>query len=150
MAVQRVGSTWPNVAPRVAAKIIDLLIVIALGLAFPRGIGPVLGFLYSMLCDGFWSGQSLGKKCFGLQVKNVKYEIPASFRDSVVRNAPVGIATFFAIIPIWGWIILFIIGVPLVMIEVYLMARVEKGHRLGDVMADTEVVLVRKRVDPHV
>lgn len=66
----------------------------------------------------------------------------ASIRASVLRNAPVGVATFFAIIPVWGWIILGIVGIPLMIMEVYLMMTVETGHRLGDVMADTEVIHV--------
>ena len=70
----------------------------------------------------------------------VKEQRPASIRASILRNAPVGVATFFAIIPVWGWLILGIVGIPLMIMEVYLMATVGTGHRLGDVMGDTEVV----------
>ncbi len=107
-------------------------------------------------------GQSVGKWLFRLRVvmtvsRNVgepgsgsmaegetlkAVREPASVRASVLRNAPVGVATFFAIIPLWGWIILGIVGVPLMIMEIYLMATVETGHRLGDVMGDTEVVHV--------
>ena len=59
----------------------------------------------------------------------------------MIRNAPVGVATFFAIIPVWGWLILLLVGIPLLLIEGYLMFRVESRQRLGDVMADTEVIL---------
>ena len=72
----------------------------------------------------------------------VKERVPASIKASILRNAPVGVATFFAIIPVWGWIILGIIGIPLMVMEVYLMATVETGLRLGDVMGDTEVIHV--------
>jgi hypothetical protein len=41
-------------------------------------------------------------------------------------------------------IILGLIGLPLMVMEVYLMISVETGHRLGDVMGDTEVI--EKRV----
>jgi hypothetical protein len=35
---------------------------------------------------------------------------------------------------------LVLVGLPLMVIEVYLMLRVEHSRRLGDVMGDTEVV----------
>ncbi len=105
-------------------------------------------------------GQSVGKWLFRLRVvmivarqggepgsggmaeaEELRHERhPATIRASIMRNAPVGVATFFAIIPVWGWIILGIVGVPLMMMEIYLMATVETGHRLGDVMGDTEVI----------
>ena len=75
-----------------------------------------------------------------LQVVHTLRRQPANARDSVYRNAPVGVATFFALIPVWGWLILCLIGVPLMLMEVYLMVSVETGHRLGDVMGDTEVI----------
>src|SRR6185437_5518384 len=128
---------------RVAAKLLDLFLVIAVAAVLPRVIGPLVGFLYSILSDGLnfgpFQGQSFGKKIFGLQVINLKTRAPASARDSVIRNSPVGFATFFAIIPIWGWLILILVGLPLMIMEIYLIVRVESGHRLGDVMADTEV-----------
>ena len=89
---------------------------------------------------GPFHGQSVGKKIMRLQVINIGRQAPIKVRDSVFRNAPVGIATFFAIIPLWGWLILALIGVPLMVMEVYLMLSVESGHRLGDVMGDTEVI----------
>jgi uncharacterized RDD family membrane protein YckC len=94
---------------------------------------------------GPFQGQSVGKKLMKLQVINTIQKSPAAWKDSVLRNTPVGIATFFAIIPIWGWLILGIIGIPLMVMEIYLMVTVETGHRLGDVMGDTEVVELGKR-----
>ena len=141
--------TPPRTLNRVAAKLVDFFIVMSASAVLPRVVGPLLGFGYSMLADGFrggpFYGQSVGKRLFGLQVVHQKTGEVASFRDSIIRNTPVGVATFFAIIPIWGWIILFFIGLPLMLIEIYLIARVARGHRLGDVMADTEVVLVDAR-----
>ena len=149
---------------RVLAKVIDLLIVFALAAILPYPVGPMAGFLYSLIADtlslGGDRGQSIGKKIFKLKVvqivtKNVsepgsggmgeaetlvKERRPVSIRASCLRNAPVGVATFFGIIPIWGWIILGIVGIPLMLIEIYLMATVAHGHRLGDVMGDTEVI----------
>jgi uncharacterized RDD family membrane protein YckC len=155
----------PSVLSRVLAKMVDILFVLALAAVLPYPLGPVAGFLYSLVADGIRlpglrRGQSIGKKLFKLQVVSVvTHDVsepgsgglaeaeslvhvrhPATVRDSVLRNAPVGVATFFAIIPVWGWLILGLIGVPLMIMEIYLMVTVETGHRLGDVMGDTEVV----------
>jgi uncharacterized RDD family membrane protein YckC len=110
----------------------------------PFRVGPLLGFLYSLFADGIqqpgFRGQSLGKKIMHLQVVNQITREPAHWKESVLRNAPIGVATFFGMIPIWGWLILILIGVPLMLMEIYLMIRVDTGHRLGDVMGETEVI----------
>ncbi|MEO7164873.1 MAG: RDD family protein, partial [Bdellovibrionia bacterium] len=133
-----------SVVNRVIAKVIDILIVFALAVSLPYRIGPLLGFLYSLLADGFNRGvfhsQSVGKKLMKLQVISTITKKPANWKESVLRNTPVGVATFFSLIPIWGWLILALIGIPLMLMEIYLMLRVDTGHRLGDVMGDTEVV----------
>ena len=133
-----------SVINRVIAKFIDLAVFVALSVILPYPLGPLLGFIYSLVGDGMnfgpFHGQSVGKKIMRLQVIHIGRQAPIKVRDSVFRNAPVGIATFFAIIPLWGWLILALIGVPLMVMEVYLMLSVESGHRLGDVMGDTEVI----------
>lgn len=133
-----------RVLNRVIAKVIDIVLVFAVAAFLPYPLGPLLGFSYSLTADGMnfgpFHGQSVGKRAMRLQVLNTREKSPASVRDSVLRNAPVGVATFFAIIPVWGWLILALIGIPLMVMEIYLMVSVETGHRLGDVMGDTEVV----------
>ena len=61
-------------------------------------------------------------------------------KTSIIRNAPVGLVTFFMIIPFWGWILSLLIGIPLGLIELSLMFRAERHQRLGDVMAESVVV----------
>jgi uncharacterized RDD family membrane protein YckC len=148
------------------AKMVDIFLVLALAALPLYPVGPLLGFVYSLVADGLKPGkipgQSVGKKLFKLRVVMtvsrvvsepgsggiaeaetlVKERHPATIRASILRNAPVGVATFFAIIPVWGWVILGIVGIPLMIMEVYLMATVASGHRLGDVMGDTEVIAV--------
>jgi len=80
----------------------------------------------------------------GLRTIRVVDGQAARWRDSALRNLPVGVATFFAIIPLWGWVISILVGVPLAAIEVLLMFRLEGETRLGDVMAHTRVIEVRK------
>ena len=136
-----------SVTNRVFIQITDLVFVFLLAAIVIYPLGPLLGFLYSILGDGMnfgpFKGQSIGKKLFKLQVVHAGTKTPATLKESALRNAPVGVATFFGIIPIWGWIILGLIGIPLMVMEIYLMLTVETGHRLGDVMGDTEVIDIR-------
>ena len=134
-----------SVLNRVGAKGIDFLVLGFVSMVLPFPLGPFLGFFYSLFADGIpvggIQGQSLGKRIMKLRVISVKRNgAPCSLRESIIRNAPVGVATFFALIPVWGWLIVLLLGIPLLLIEVYLMLTVEKGHRLGDVMGDTEVI----------
>lgn len=138
-----------SVLNRVFAKGVDFLCLVAASVVLPFPLGPFVGFFYSIFADGLplagWQGQSVGKRLFHLKVISVKRGgEPCTWRESVVRNAPVGVATFFALIPIWGWLIVMLLGVPLLLIEVYLMLTVDKGHRLGDVMGDTEVIEISR------
>ncbi len=139
---------------RVMAKVVDLLIFVALAALIPYPLGPLLGFLYSMGADalrgaGFRS-QSVGKRLFRLRVVSRRAETKGNqqngssitIRDAFLRNAPVGVATFFGLIPLWGWVIMALVGLPLMAIEIYLMSTKEWGQRLGDVMGDTEVIVV--------
>lgn len=144
LSVHSSSSSRVSVSNRVAAKLIDIAVVIALAAILLYPLGPLAGFCYSLFADGLklfgQRGQSLGKKAMKLRVVQSKSRKPATYRDSAFRNAPVGVATFFAIIPIWGWLILGLIGLPLMAMEIYLMLTVPTGHRLGDVMGDTEVI----------
>lgn len=133
-----------HVANRVLAKMVDIFLIVAVAAILPYPLGSLLAFAYSLMADGMsfgsFRGQSVGKKIFGLQVVHLATGTPCGFRESAFRNAPVGVATFFSLIPVWGWLILILVGIPLMAMEIYLMWSVETGHRLGDVMGDTEVV----------
>jgi uncharacterized RDD family membrane protein YckC len=104
----------------------------------------VLGFVYSLVADGLpvekLKGQSLGKKWVGIRVVDHEGR-PVGLKTSVIRNIPVGFVTFLMIVPFWGWILSALVGIPLGLIELSLIARAEQHQRLGDVMADS---LVRK------
>lgn len=132
------GQRVASVQKRLFAKLIDLMIVLFLGLAWFGGPGSVLGFLYSITADALpfqsLKGQSIGKKAMGIRIQ------PATLKASLLRNAPVGLITILMIIPFWGWILALLIGVPLGLIEISLMVRAERRQRLGDVMAETIVI----------
>lgn len=135
------------VIQRGVARGIDLLLVVLIAALVWYPIGPFLGIAYSLLADGFhklgFRGQSIGKRIVGLRVVRAGDGRPAGWRESALRNLPAGIATFFAIIPLWGWVFFVLVGVPLALIELFLMLRLENETRLGDVMADTRVLEVR-------
>ncbi len=132
------------VMQRVAAKAVDMVLTVLIAALVWYPIGPFLAIAYSLLADGIdrwgFSGQSVGKRIVGLRVVRVLDGSPARWRESALRNLPAGIATFFAIIPLWGWIIFVLVGIPLALIEVFLMLKLEHETRLGDVMADTRVI----------
>ena len=134
---------YASLQSRLFAKFIDLLIVFMLARMIGT-TGAVLGFVYSLVADGLplekLRGQSLGKKWVGIRVVDHDGR-PAGLRTSVIRNLPVGFVTFLMIIPFWGWILSALVGIPLGLIELSLIARAEQHQRLGDVMADS---LVRK------
>lgn len=93
------------VGARIGAQIIDLIImfvqvmVIAIGLAFlvrPETEVDIRGFvglaflslpLYGGLLEGFWNGQTVGKRMTGIRVVDRRSEEPTLWQ-ALVRNAP--------------------------------------------------------------
>jgi uncharacterized RDD family membrane protein YckC len=129
----------PEVLNRLVGKAIDLILVIALAsILYPAG--PLAAFLYILVGDGFSKGRSFGKRIVGLRVVNTITGKPADFKDSIVRNSTVAVPVLFFMIPVIGWALWIVIGIPILVIEVYLMTRLEQHARLGDTMADTKVL----------
>ena len=124
---------------RLIAKAIDLFIVIVLSVFF-YPIGIVLSIIYMSVADALQNGQSVGKKFIGFSVISLEDGSPCSVKQSFIRNLPITIPLFFAIIPFAGWIICAIVGAFFIGLEVYLLYKLDSGHRLGDVMADTTVM----------
>jgi uncharacterized RDD family membrane protein YckC len=133
---------------RALAKGVDCFLALSAAALLPAPIGPLLGMIYLVLADGLqfqnFESQSVGKKLLGLQTWNSKSGELATFRESAIRNSPVAVAMFFAMIPVWGWIFFILVGIPLLAIEIFLMIKVEGHQRLGDVMADSEVRAIRR------
>lgn len=131
---------------RVAAKFLDLFFILAISVVLSdrvsEWIGPLFGLLYSLYSDHLFKGQSLGKKIFKIKVVPFLKARPFTLKDSVIRNIPVGVVTLFAMVNFTGWILLVLIGFPLLMIEIYLILKAPNAQRLGDVMADTIVIHV--------
>ncbi len=129
------------------AKLIDLFIVMVLSSIF-YPVTLLFGLVYAALADSIQNGQSVGKKIIGLRVISVEDGSPCTPKQSFVRNLPILIPLFFSIIPIWGWMFSFLLAVPLIGLEIYLIYNLHSGHRLGDVMAETTVVAIDQEKIP--
>lgn len=124
---------------RVMAKVIDAFIVLILSI-FMYPIGTLLAFSYIAVCDAIQGGQSVGKKFIGIKVISLEDGQPCSLKQSFIRNLPFLVPIFFSNLPFIGWIFSILIGIPLILLELYLLFRLDSGYRLGDVMADTSVM----------
>ncbi|MBC75242.1 MAG: hypothetical protein CME64_04435 [Halobacteriovoraceae bacterium] len=124
---------------RLLAKMVDLFIVLILStLFYPFGL--ILALAYLGVSDSLYDGQSVGKRLMGFAVISLEDGTPCSLKQSLIRNLPIIVPLAFAIIPLWGWIFCSILAIPLILLEVYLLFKLDSGHRLGDVMADTSVI----------
>jgi uncharacterized RDD family membrane protein YckC len=116
-----------DVRKRLAAAIIDgVPVIVSWLLYFSAGstLLPLLGASYMLLRDGV-RGQSLGKLWLGLVVMNLETGRPCTLKDSIWRNA------------------LFIIpgaNIAAIVLEAMTVARDPQGQRLGDRIAQTQVI----------
>ena len=132
--------THPLFLNRLIAKAIDLVIAIALVSLPLYPAAQLAGFLYILICDGLWQGRSAGKRVTGLRVVHAPTNNAAVFRDSVLRNITIAVPFIFFMVPVLGWLLWIVIGIPVLAIEVYLMRSLDHQARLGDTMADTKVL----------
>ncbi len=123
---------------RFVAKFIDLIIAGALSQVV-RFWGPLAGLTYLFISDGLLEGRSLGKRLIGLRVVDRETGAPCTYRKSILRNLPVGVVFFFAMIPFIGWVLFFTVGLVIMAFECYLMFTDDGGGRIGDILADTQV-----------
>ena len=119
---------------RCIARALDFLIVATLYQA-PLATGAYVGMAYLLIADGFSGGRSVGKRLIGLQVVRRDGRV-ASFRESMLRNAPFAVAYFFLWVP-WGGMALFCLVVGL---EWLLIVGNREGARVGDELAKTRVL----------
>lgn len=126
-----------DLTTRAVAGLIDLLLVIGLA-----RLPDVLGFLsatgYILIRDGLLDRRSIGKKLLGLRVAASEGSRPtASFRDSIIRNAPLVAAYFLFLVPYAGWVL----GPLALGVECLTALGDNAGMRIGDLLARTLVVL---------
>ncbi len=120
---------------RFIAKLIDLFIVVAAGeMASP--VGFLSGLAYILIADGFAGGKSIGKRLVGLQTMRLDGREAAGFRESIIRNLPLGGAQIAYAIPYVGWLV----SLAILAFESFLIIGNEQGRRLGDEVARTQVL----------
>ena len=137
---RREGSPYPkaDLTLRGLARLVDFTIAFALSQIAPL-VGPFLAAIYLLVADGLTSGQSVGKRVFGIRVVAIPRRVPAGYHESVLRNAPFAlVAVFYSVPPLWP--VLFVAGVPIVAFETYMIFTDRLGIRIGDIFADTQVV----------
>jgi uncharacterized RDD family membrane protein YckC len=130
-------STKASLLLRLLAKAVDLLVIAMAAKLIPQ-VGYLSGLVYLIISDGFFDGSSIGKKLLRLRVITGETGRPCSFKESVIRNAPCGIALLMILIPFLGWVLAGFI----LTLEVLLMLGNREGLRLGDELAHTKVIEV--------
>jgi hypothetical protein len=143
---RREASPYPkaDLTLRGLARLVDLTLAFAVANAGGKA-GPPLAALYLLAADGLMSGQSIGKRLFGVRAMvlpppGATRGVPASYRESVLRNAPFALVSLFYGVRAFGWLLPVIVGVPVVAFEAWMAWRDRLGIRLGDIFADTQVV----------
>lgn len=124
-----------HVLNRFIAKLIDVFIVVAADEIAPP-VGFLSGLAYILISDGFAGGKSIGKRLVGLQTMQVGNREAAGFRESIIRNLPLGCAQIAFAIPWVGWLA----SLAILAFESLLIIGNEQGRRLGDEVARTQVL----------
>jgi len=124
---------------RLMAKAIDLFIVLILSVFF-HTLGLFLSAFYIGISDCLQNGQSVGKRFMGFQVISLEDGGPCSLKQSFIRNIPILVPLLLGIFPIFGVILGVVVGLFLLVLELFFIFKLDSGHRLGDVMADTSVM----------
>ncbi len=125
-----------DLTTRAVAGFIDLLIVIGLA-RLPDVIGFLAASGYILIRDGLFQDRSIGKKLIGLHVTLAdEPSRTASFRESLLRNAPLALAFLLFLIPYAGWVLC-----PLALgVEALTAIGDNRGMRVGDLIARTVVL----------
>jgi uncharacterized RDD family membrane protein YckC len=99
-------------------------------------VGYLAGIIYLLISDGLFDGRSLGKKILRLKVISLSTGSSGTFRDSILRNTTLAVALLLYKIPLVGWLFVIVI----IALEFLLMLGNKDGMRLGDDIANTEVI----------
>ena len=112
-----------------------------------REAGPPLAALYLLFADGLmsaasrWASGLFGVRAVVLPPKGGGTRgVPVGYRESVLRNAPFALVGLFYGLTLVGWVLLFVVGVPIIAFEAYMVWSDRLGIRIGDIFADTQVV----------
>lgn len=127
---------------RLLAKGIDFFMVI-LVCRNEHAFWVILSLVYLLIADGFFVGQSIGKRIVGIKTvylePHSKEYVPATFVQSGIRNCAFAAILFLSIIPLIGFVFI-ILGSILILMEVYFMYSDSERMRIGDIYAKTKVI----------
>jgi uncharacterized RDD family membrane protein YckC len=134
------GSPYPkaDLTLRGLARLVDFAIAFLLVKSSTQ-FGPLLAALFLLFADGLMSGQSIGKRLFGVRAVVIPRRAPAGYHESLLRNAPFALVVVFWSVPVL-WPVLLVAGLPILALESYLICTDRLGIRVGDIFADTQVV----------
>lgn len=135
------GSPYPKASLwlRGGARVLDLAVAWGLfRVAGPAGV--VLALLYLLFADGLMHGQSIGKRVLGVKVVFLPTRMAARYRDSVLRNAPLGLVIVLGMMPDVGGVVFVVAGAIIGTVEAFWALRDPLGLRLGDSWAQTQVI----------
>jgi uncharacterized RDD family membrane protein YckC len=134
------GSPYPkaDLTLRGLARAADFALAWVVAQSAPQ-IGPLLAAFYLLVADGLMNGQSVGKRIFGVRTVIVPRRAPAGWHESLLRNSPFALVAVFYAVPLL-WPVLFVVGLPILGFEAYMIFTDRLGIRIGDIFADTQVV----------
>jgi len=124
-----------QVLNRFIAKLIDLFLAAAAAEVIAP-VGFLAGLAYLLAADGFAGGRGIGKRLIGLQTILPETRESAGFRESIIRNIPFAVAYVAFAVPYVGWLA----TAAIVAFEAILIIGNERGRRLGDELAGTQVL----------
>ncbi|BAS29313.1 RDD family protein [Limnochorda pilosa] len=138
---------------RFVAAVLDGVVAGVLNLAIPL-LGGLLGAAYILFKDALpyevtrnraYANQSIGKRAAGLEVALLEGHGPMSWGLSAQRNWPLAIGAVLGAIPLAGWVLGPVLGSLIGLVEALLIVIDPDGRRLGDRMAETQVVPATRR-----
>jgi uncharacterized RDD family membrane protein YckC len=140
-SARRQGSPYPKAGllARGVGRSADLIVSLAFSALFHE-VGVLAGLLYLLVADALWHGQSIGKKIAGTRAVHVPDRTPAGLKESMLRNLPFALAFLFYSVPLIGWLLFFVVGLPVIGFEGYMVYSDALGIRIGDIFADTQVI----------
>jgi uncharacterized RDD family membrane protein YckC len=95
--------------------------------------------VYELVRDPAWKNRSIGKKLLGLEVVNLGGG-DVDLAGSARRNVTLAIGTLLGAVPLVGWVAGTGVGTILGLVESVLVLADPRGRRLGDRIANTQVV----------
>ncbi len=135
------GSLYPKaeLLPRLLARLTDFLLAMVLPVTAGT-LGVLLAPLFVLFADGIFHGQSFGKKLLGIKVVHLPSGESIDHRESALRNVPVALAWLLAPIPEVGQVLFWIVTAVAFLWEGSQVIGDSLGLRMGDLVAETQVV----------